>query len=123
MLGDIGEPQLVWRRRVEVSLHEVLTRRDVLQVPLETALRSWKTLNAQLAHDLQDQFAIDDQPLFDLKGGSNPQHPIGAARARVDVSDGIGQQQMADLSIGWLVELDVVIGGPVKANDLTTNAF
>jgi len=30
---------------------------------------------------------------------------------------------MADLSIGWLVELDVVIGGPVKANDLTTNAF
>jgi hypothetical protein len=123
MLGDVGEPQLIWLSRMEVSLHEILTGRDVLQVPLETALRSRKTLNSQLTHDFQDQLAVDDEPLFDLKSSSNPQHSIGAARALVDVCNGIGQQQMADLSVGWLVKLDLVVAGAVKADDLTSNAF
>ena len=123
MLGDVGQPQLIWLSRMEVSLHEILTGRDVLQVPLGTALRSRKTLNSQLAHDFQVQFAIDDEPSFDLKSCSNAQHPVGSSRALVDVCNGIGQQQMADLSIGWLVELDLVVAGAVKADDLTSNAF
>jgi len=57
------------------------------------------------------------EPLFDLERGPDPQPAIRAPRAGVDVGDGVGQEQVADLTIGRLVELDVVVGRAVEAHD------
>ena len=35
----------------------------------------------------QHQLRVDDEPLLELEGGLDPQHPIGAAGAVVDVGD------------------------------------
>ena len=35
----------------------------------------------------------------------------------MDVRDGIGEQQLADLSIRWMAELDLVVGRTVKTNE------
>ena len=49
--------------------------------------RPGQALEAELAHDLPHQLLVDDQALFDLQGGSDPQHPVGAPGAGVDVGD------------------------------------
>ena len=41
----------------------------------------------------------------------------------MDIGDRVGQQQVADLAIGWLVELDVVVGRAVETDDLAGAAL
>jgi hypothetical protein len=77
VLGDVGQPQLVGRRGHEAALDEVLAGSGVFQV-LDPLLWSGQALQAELLHDLPDQLLVDDEPLLDLEGGPDAQHPIGA---------------------------------------------
>jgi len=54
--------------------------------------------------------------LLDLQGGPDPQAAVGAPGSGVDVGDGVGEQQAADLAVAGLAELDVVVGRAVQAN-------
>jgi hypothetical protein len=56
-------------------------------------LGPWKALDAQLAHDRQDQLLVDHHVLLALKRGSDSQHPISAAGSGVDVGDQTHQQE------------------------------
>ena len=47
-----------------------------------------------------DELRVDDEPLFDLEGGPDPQDAVGAPGAGMDVGDGVGEQQAADLAVG-----------------------
>ena len=109
-------------RRGEVALDEVLTGGDVLQV-LHPLLRPRQALNAQFAHDPLDQLRVDDEPLFDLQGGSDPQDAVGAPGAGVDVGDGVGQKKATDLAVVGLSELDVVVGRAVETDDRTASTL
>ena len=62
------------------------------------------------------KLGVHDQPLLDLQGGPDPQDAVGAAGPGVDVGDGIGEQQAADLAVVGLAELDVVAGRAVQAD-------
>ena len=98
-------------------LMAVDTGLGVLEV-LVAPLGSRKTLNAQLIHDPPDQLGVDDEPLFELEGGFDPQDAVGAPGAGVDISDGVGQHEATDLAVVGLLELDVVVGRAVEADDL-----
>jgi len=65
-------------------------------------------LDLQLAHDRQDQLLVDDHVLLALESGSDPQHPIGAPRSRMDVGHQAHQQESTDLTVGGHVELVLV---------------
>jgi hypothetical protein len=43
-----------------------------------------------------------------LESGSDPQHPIGAPRSRMDVGHQAHQQESTDLTVGGHVELVLV---------------
>ena len=122
MLGDVGQPQLVGRGGSEVALDEVLAGGGVLQV-LHSLPRPGQAPDAELAHDPFHELGVDDEPLLDLEGGPDAQDAIGAPRAGVDVGDGVGEQQAADLAVVGLAELDVVVGRAVEADDLTGEAL
>ena len=62
-------------------------------------LRPGKALDAQLAHDFPDQLVLTIRPCSISRAALIRKHPIGAAGSGVDVGDGIGQQQGADLAI------------------------
>jgi hypothetical protein len=80
--------------------------------------RSGQAADAQLVHDLPHQLVVHDQPLLDLQRGPDAQAAVGAPGSGVNVSDRIGQQQAADLAVGGLAELDVVVGRAVQADQL-----
>jgi hypothetical protein len=122
VLGDVGEPELVGCRRVEAALHEVFTRRGVLEV-LDAFAWSWQAFEAELAHDLPHQLLVHDQSLFDLQRGSDAQHAVGAARAGVDVGDRVGQQDMTDLAISRPVMLDLVVRGATQPDHFARDPF
>jgi hypothetical protein len=77
VLGDVGEPQDLGPVHREVALDQVLFGGLVHQVLL-VLLRARKSLDAQLAHDGQDQLLVDHHVLLTHEGGSDPQHAIGA---------------------------------------------
>jgi hypothetical protein len=122
MLSDVSEPQLVGACRREFTLDQVLTRRGVLEV-LGPLLWSRKALNAQLLHDFGDLLLVDDEPVFELKGGPNTQPPIGSTGPLVDLGDDVGKQKVPDIAISRFVELVLVIGRPIEADDLASEAF
>ncbi len=76
-------------------------------------------MNAQLAHDPTDQLGVDDEALFDLQRGLDPQDAVGAAGPGVDIGDRVGQQQPTDLAVVGLAELDVVVGRAIETDDPT----
>jgi hypothetical protein len=117
VLGDVGQPQLVGDGGAEFALDQVLAGRCVLQV-LVALLGARQAFEAQLTHDPLDQLGVDDESLFDLERGFDPQDAIGALRAIVDVSDGVGQQQAPDLAVVGLSELDVVVGRSIEVDEL-----
>jgi hypothetical protein len=117
MLGDVGEPQLVGRGGSELALDEVLAGGGVLEV-LDACAWSGQAADPQLAHDLFHQLGVHDQSLLDLQGGPDPQAAVGAPGPGVDVGDGVGEQQAADLAVVRPAELDVVVGGAVQADYL-----
>jgi hypothetical protein len=41
----------------------------------------------------------------------------------MDVGDGVGEQKAPDLAVVGLAELDVVIGGAIESDDLTSEAL
>lgn len=100
---------------VNFRLHQILAGDDVFQV-LHPAADSRQTLNVQFTHDPSNQLRVDNKTLLDLQGRSDPQTAIGAARARVDISDGIGQQEPADLAVVGFAELDVVVARAVQTH-------
>jgi hypothetical protein len=118
VLGDVGQPQLVGGRRAELALDKVFAGRGILEV-LEPFLGPRKALEAQLPHDPRDELGVDDEALFDLQGGLDPQDAIGAPGAGVNVSDGVGEEETSDLAVVGLAELDVVIGRSIETGDLT----
>lgn len=122
VLGDVCEPQLVRTIGREVALDEVITGGDVLQV-LHVPARSGQAVDAELSHDLRDQLLVDDEPLFDLERRPDAESPVCAARAGMDIGDEIGEQQPADLRVGWRSELDVVVRRAVKTDCRTATTF
>jgi hypothetical protein len=116
VLGDVGQPQLVGTGGGELALDQVLTGPCVLEVRV-ALFRPRKALKAQLAHDPPHQLGVDDEPLFELQGGFDPQDAIGAPGSGVDIRDGVGQHEATDLAVVGLFELDVVVGRAVEADD------
>ena len=55
--------------------------------------------------------------------GSNAQSAIGATGPLVDLRDGVGQQKVSDVAIGRFVELVLVIGRSIDADDLAAEAL
>ena len=55
---------------------------------------------------------------IDLQRGPDPQAAVGAPGPGVDVGDGVGEQQPADLQVAGLAELDGVVGRAVQAGYL-----
>jgi len=104
VLGDVGEPKRVRAVDGEIALDQVLFGRLVDEVLL-ALLRARQSLDLQLAHDRQDQLLVDDHVLLALESGSDPQHPIGAPRSRMDVGHQAHQQESTDLTVGGHVEL------------------
>ena len=86
VLGDVGEPEHVGPVHGEVALDQVLFGGLVDQVLL-APLRARESLDAQLAHDGEDQLLVDHHVLLSHQGGSDAQHPIGAPGPLVDVGD------------------------------------
>ena len=122
VLGDVGEPQLVGLRSSELALDQVLTGRCVLEV-LHPLLWSRQALNAQLGHDLGDLLLVHDEPMLKFESRPDPQTSVGATGALVNVRDGVGQQQVSDVAVGRLVELVLVIGRSIDADDLAAEAL
>src|SRR5665213_2721868 len=122
VLGDVGQPQLVGTGGGELTLDQVLTGPCVLEV-LVALFRPRKTPNAQLTHDPLDQLGVDNQALFDLQSGLDPQDAVGASRAGVDIGDGVGQHEATDLAVVGLSELDAVVGRAIEADNLAGEAL
>jgi hypothetical protein len=91
----------------EIPLDQVLFCGLVHQVLL-VLLRARQALDAQFTHDGEDQLLVDHHVLFADQGGPDPQHPIGAPRALVDVGNEPRDQEAADLAIRWHVVLELV---------------
>ena len=106
----------------EVALDQVLFGGLVDQVLL-VLLGSREALDAQLAHDGEDQLLVDHHVVFSHEGGSDAQHPIGAPRPLVDLRDQSADQEPTDLSVARHVVLVLVETRPRDLGDPARHAL
>jgi hypothetical protein len=107
VLSDVGQPEHVGSVHGEVALDQVLFGGRIDQVLL-ASLGPGQALDAQLAHDGEDQLLVHHHVLLTHQGGSDAQHPIGPSGALVDVSHEPAEQQPPDLAVRGHVVLELV---------------
>jgi hypothetical protein len=122
VLGDVGEPQRVGAVDGKIALDQVLFSRLIHEVLL-VLLRARQALDAQLAHDRQDQLLVDDHVLFADEGRSDPQHPIGAPRPLMDVGHEAADEESTDLAVARHVIFVLVVTRARDAGDPDGHAF
>jgi hypothetical protein len=97
VLGDVGHPQLVGRRPVELALDQVSGGRDV-GLATEALARSWQPTQPVQAHDLADRLAVNDHALAIDQFGVDPPPAVGAPGSSVDGPHQLGQPGEAKLA-------------------------
>jgi hypothetical protein len=93
-LGDVGHPALIGSAGTEVPFQQVGSRGH-LQAASSPLLAGVHAHEVELGHEASDPFAPDpgaDQTELAV----DPWRSVGAPRAPVDLSDGVGQIGVAD---------------------------
>jgi hypothetical protein len=97
VLGDVGHPQLVGCRPVELALDQV-TGGGHVGLAAEALPWSWQAMQAVEPHDLADRLAVDDHAMAIDQLGVHPPPPIGATRVGVDRPHQLGQPGKPELA-------------------------
>jgi hypothetical protein len=97
-IGDVRDPDPIWRLGGEPTAHEVRSRPELTRTPSTPSTADVNTLDTCGAHQPCHPLAGDEDPVVEAKLRPDPRCSVGTPRAFVDLAYSLRERSVVDLT-------------------------